>query len=53
MPFAEINGTALFYVQAGQGLPRLVMHGGRGFNLHLPPSMAGPLIYYYYDHLLL
>jgi hypothetical protein len=29
----EINGTELFYVQVGQGLPCLVMHGGRGFDL--------------------
>jgi proline iminopeptidase len=54
MPVAHLNGTDLFYVEVGDGLPCLVMHGGLGFDhtcLHPwldPLSDAMRLIYY--DH---
>ncbi len=32
MPAASINGTDLYYVTVGEGLPCLVMHGGLGFD---------------------
>jgi hypothetical protein len=39
MPIAHLNGTDLFYVEVGEGLPCLVMHGGLGLD-HLPASLA-------------
>jgi hypothetical protein len=30
MPIAHLNDTELFYVEVGEGLPCLVMHGGLG-----------------------
>ena len=32
MSIAHINGTELFYITVGEGLPCLVMHGGLGFD---------------------
>ena len=32
MTVANLNGTDLFYVEVGEGLPCLVMHGGLGFD---------------------
>jgi hypothetical protein len=32
MAMAYLNGTELFYVEVGEGLPCLVMHGGPGFD---------------------
>lgn len=32
MPTAELNGTELYYREAGGGLPCLVMHGGLGID---------------------
>jgi proline iminopeptidase len=54
MPVAHLNGTNLFYVEVGEGLPCLVMHGGLGFDhtcLHpwLDP-LADAMHLIYYDH---
>jgi hypothetical protein len=32
MPILHANGTALFYLKVGEGLPCLVMHGGLEFD---------------------
>jgi hypothetical protein len=32
MPLVHLNGTDLFYVEVGEGLPCLVMHGGLGLD---------------------
>jgi proline iminopeptidase len=50
----HLNGTELFYVEVGEGLPCLVMHGGPGFDhtcLHpwLDP-LAEDMHLVYYDH---
>jgi len=54
MPSASINGSNLFYVTAGEGLPCLVMHGGLGFDhTYLHPSLDSLediLHLIYYDH---
>lgn len=54
MPFAKINGTQLFYLEVGQGLPCLVMHGGLGFDhTYLHPwldPLQDTLRLIYYDH---
>lgn len=54
MPVAHLNGTELFYVEVGEGLPCLVMHGGLGGDhsaLHpwLDP-LGDALRLVYYDH---
>ena len=54
MPVAHLSGTELFYVEVGEGLPCLVMHGGLGFDhtgLHpwLDP-LGGEMHLVYYDH---
>ena len=54
MPVAHLNGTELFYVRVGEGLPCLVMHGGLGFDhtcLHpwLDP-LGEEMHLVYYDH---
>jgi proline iminopeptidase len=54
MPLAHLNGTELFYVEVGEGLPCLVMHGGLGFDhtgLHpwLDP-LGEEMHLVYYDH---
>ena len=54
MPVAHLNGTELFYVEVGEGLPCLVMHGGLGGDhsaLHpwLDP-LGDVLRLVYYDH---
>lgn len=54
MPVAHLNGTELFYVEVGEGLPCLVMHGGLGFDhtcLHpwLDP-LGEEMHLVYYDH---
>jgi proline iminopeptidase len=54
MSFAEVNGTYLFHLQVGDGLPCLVMHGGLGvdhsqFRKELDP-LGGVLHLVYYDH---
>jgi proline iminopeptidase len=51
---AHLNGTELFYVEVGEGLPCLVMHGGPGFDhtcLHpwLDP-LGEDMHLVYYDH---
>jgi len=54
MSTAFINGTELYYVSAGEGLPCLVMHGGLGFDhTYLHPwldSLGDVLHLTYYDH---
>ena len=54
MPVAHLNGTDLFYVEVGEGLPCLVMHGGLGFDhtcLHPWLDPLGDAIHLiYYDH---
>jgi proline iminopeptidase len=54
MPFAHVNGTELFHLEAGKGLPCLVMHGGLGvdhsqFREGLDP-LGDLLRLVYYDH---
>jgi proline iminopeptidase len=54
MPLAHLNGTELFYIEVGEGLPSLVMHGGLGFDhtcLHpwLDP-LGEEMRLVYYDH---
>jgi proline iminopeptidase len=54
MPVAHVNGTELFYVEVGEGVPCLVMHGGLGFDhtsLHpwLDP-LGEEMHLIYYDH---
>jgi proline iminopeptidase len=54
MAFAKINGTELVYVESGNGLPCLVMHGGLGvdhtqFREWLDP-LGDALHLIYYDH---
>ena len=54
MAFAKINGTDLFYVGTGCGVPCLVMHGGLGvdhtqFREWLDP-LGDVLHLIYYDH---
>ena len=54
MPVAHLNGTDLFYVEVGEGLPCLVMHGGLGFDhtgLHPWLDPLGDVMHLvYYDH---
>ena len=54
MPTAAIEGTELYYVTAGEGLPCLVMHGGLGFDhTYLHPwldPLGDTLHLVYYDH---
>lgn len=54
MPVARLNGTELFYVEVGEGVPCLVMHGGLGGDhsaLHpwLDP-LGDAMRLVYYDH---
>jgi proline iminopeptidase len=54
VPLISLNGTDLFYTEAGAGLPCLVMHGGLGLDhTSMHPSL-GPLgdrlHLIYYDH---
>jgi len=54
MAVAHLNATELFYVEVGEGLPCLVMHGGLGFDhtgLHpwLDP-LGEEMHLIYYDH---
>jgi proline iminopeptidase len=54
MPFAQVNGTALFHLEVGDGMPCLVMHGGLGvdhsqFREGLDP-LGDVLRLVYYDH---
>lgn len=54
MPIARVNDTELFYLEVGDGLPCLVMHGGLGADhtgLHpwLDP-LGDVLRLIYYDH---
>ena len=54
MPVARLNDTELFYVEFGEGVPCLVMHGGLGFDhtsLHpwLDP-LGEDMHLVYYDH---
>jgi len=32
MPLAPVDGTELFYLEVGTGVPCLVMHGGLGVD---------------------
>jgi proline iminopeptidase len=55
MPVVHLNGTELFYVEVGEGLPCLVMHGGLGIGDHsvLHPwldPLGDVLRLVYYDH---
>src|SRR5215213_912894 len=54
MPLAHLNGTELFYVEVGEGVPCLVMHGGLGFDhtgLHPWLDPTGEEMHLvYYDH---
>lgn len=54
MAHAEINGTNLFFVEVGDGLPVLVMHGGLGLDhTYLHPwldPLGDVLRLVYYDH---
>ena len=54
MAFASVNGTQLYYIKVGHGLPCLVMHGGLGFDhTYLRPyldSLGDTLTLLYYDH---
>lgn len=54
MPSAAINGTELFYVIVGEGLPCLMMHGGLGFDHNVLHPSLDPLgdtfNLIYYDH---
>jgi proline iminopeptidase len=54
MPLADLNGTDLFYVEAGTGTPCLVMHGGLGVDhTHLRrwlDPLGDVLHLVYYDH---
>jgi proline iminopeptidase len=54
MPVAHLNGTDLFYVEVGKGLPCLVMHGGLGgdhTSLHPWLDPLGDVMrLVYYDH---
>ncbi len=54
MPVAHLNGTELFYVEVGEGLPCLVMHGGLGGDhsaLHPWLDPLGDVLHLvYYDH---
>lgn len=53
MPTAELNGTEIYYREAGGGLPCLVMHGGLGFDhsyLAGLDILGDALRLVYYDH---
>jgi proline iminopeptidase len=54
MPVAHLNDTELFYVEVGEGLPCLVMHGGLGgdhSSLHPWLDPLGDVMrLVYYDH---
>ena len=54
MPVAHLNGTDLFYVEVGEGLPCPVMHGGLGGDhsaLHPWLDPLGDVMHLvYYDH---
>jgi len=54
MPVARLNDTEIFYVEVGQGVPCLVMHGGLGFDhscLHPWLDPLGDVMHLvYYDH---
>jgi proline iminopeptidase len=54
MPVAHLNATELFYVEVGEGVPCLVMHGGLGFDhtcLHPWLDPLGDVMHLvYYDH---
>jgi proline iminopeptidase len=55
LPVVHLNGTELFYVEVGEGLPCLVMHGGLGIGDHsvlypwLDP-LGDVMRLVYYDH---
>src|SRR5918995_944522 len=54
MPVAHLNDTELFYVEVGEGIPCLVMHGGLGGDhtaVHPWLDPLGDLMHLvYYDH---
>ena len=54
MPVARLNGTELFYVEVGEGIPCLVLHGGLGLDhTYLHPwldPLGDVLRLVYYDH---
>lgn len=54
MPLASLNGTELFYLEAGHSAPCLVMHGGLGIDhTYLHPwldPLSDVLRLIYYDH---
>src|SRR5215211_8942345 len=54
MPVAHRNAAELFYVEVGEGVPCLIMHGGLGFDhtcLHPWLDPLGDVLHLvYYDH---
>jgi proline iminopeptidase len=54
LPFVAINGTELFYLSSGTGIPCLVMHGGLGVDhTYLHPwldPLGDRFRLVYYDH---
>ncbi len=54
MPVAQLNGTAIFYLRHGHGLPCLVMHGGLGCDhTYMHPwmdALGDTFELIYYDH---
>jgi proline iminopeptidase len=54
MPVAHLNDTEIFYLEVGEGLPCLLMHGGLGFDhtsLHPWLDPLGDVMrVVYYDH---
>ncbi|MDX2006751.1 MAG: alpha/beta hydrolase [Meiothermus sp.] len=54
MPTVQLNGTEIFYIQAGKGIPCLVMHGGLGCDhTYMHPwmdALGDTFELTYYDH---
>ena len=54
MPVAHLNDTELFYLEVGEGLPCLIMHGGLGLDhtyMHPWLDPLGDVMHLvYYDH---
>ena len=54
MPTANVNGTDLYYVSVGSGVPCLVLHGGLGVDHTVLHPWLDPLSHVlhliYYDH---
>jgi proline iminopeptidase len=54
MPVAQLNGTEIYYVRHGRGMPCLVMHGGLGCDhTYMHPwmdALGDTFEMVYYDH---